>query len=111
MDEHPDLQVHYWLTIKDKQHVESTGPMFDPYGRRGGYGVDPYGRSGYGGVTTYNYQEGTLIVDLVTPSKDELVWRGSIVSALADSKEQNIEMVNRAIAKAFEDYPPKRKNP
>ena len=110
LDEHPDLQVHYWLTIKDKQRVESTGPMVDPYGRRG-YGVDPYGRRGYGVVTTYDYQEGTLIVDLVTPSKDELVWRGSIVSTLADSKEQNIEMVNRAIAKAFEDYPPKRKNP
>jgi hypothetical protein len=98
------------VTIKEKQRVESTGPMVDPYGRRG-YGVDPYGRRGYGVVTTYDYQEGTLIVDLVTPSKDELVWRGSIVSILADSKEENIDMVHRAIAKAFEDYPPKRKNP
>jgi len=103
LDEHPDLLVHNWVTIKEKQRIETTDPMVGPYGRRG------YG--GYGGVTTYEYEEGTLIVDLVTPIKDELVWRGSIVSVLANSKEKNIEMVNRAIAKAFEDYPPKRKNP
>ena len=110
LDEHPDLQVHYWVTIKEKQSVQSTGSMVDPYGRRG-YGGDPYGYRGYDGVTTYDYQEGTLIVDLVTPSKDELVWRGSIVSILADSKEENMQMVSKAIAKAFEDYPPKSKNP
>jgi hypothetical protein len=100
LDEHPDLRVHNWVTIKEKQRVESTTPMVGPYGRRG-----------YGAVTTYDYQEGTLIIDLVTPSKDELVWRGSIVSILSDSKEGNLEMVNRGIAKVFEDYPPKRKNP
>ena len=98
--EHPDLLVHYWVTIKEKQRVESTGPMVGPYGRRG-----------YGGVTTYDYEEGRLIVDLVTPSKNELVWRGSIVSILADSREENLYMVNEAIAKAFEDYPPKSKKP
>jgi hypothetical protein len=87
-------------TIKEKQRVESTGPMVGPYGRRG-----------YGGVTTYDYEEGTLIIDLMTPPKNELVWRGSIVSTLADSKEENMQMANKAIAKAFEDYPPKSKNP
>ena len=100
LDGHPDLLVHYWVTVKEKQRIESTGPMIGPYGRRE-----------YGNVSTYNYEEGTLIIDLATPSKDELVWRGSIVSILSDSKEANITMVNRAIAKAFEDYPPKRKNP
>ena len=111
MDEHPDLLVHYWVIIKDKQRVQSTGPMVGPYGGRIGYGGGPYGRSGQGGVTTVDYEEGRLIVDFVTPSHDELVLRGSIVSTLADSKEENIQVVNKAIAKAFEDYPPKRKNP
>ena len=100
LEEHPDLLVHHWVTVKDKQRVQSTGPMVGPYGRRG-----------YGEVTTYDYEEGTLIIDLVTPSKNELVWRGIIVSTLADSKEENMRMVNKAIAKAFEDYPPKSKNP
>ena len=100
LDGHPDVLVHYWVTVKEKQRLESAGPMVGPYGRRG-----------YGSVTTYDYEEGTLIIDLVTPSKNELVWRGSIVSTLADSKEENMQMVSKAIAKAFEDYPPKSKNP
>ena len=58
-------------------------------------------------VTTYDYTEGTLIIDLVTPAKKELVWRGTVVGTLTDSKEKNIQMANEGIAKAFEDYPPK----
>lgn len=100
LDGHPDLLVHYWVTVKEKQRIQSTGPM-----------VGPYGRGGYGGVTTYDYEEGTLIIDLATPAKNELVWRGNIVGIVSDSKEENMRMVNKGIAKALEDYPPKQKNP
>ena len=103
----PDLLVHYWIGMKEKQRVESTGPAVGMYGRRGPYG---YG-AGYSGVTTYEYTEGTLIVDLVTPANNELVWRGSIVGTLADSKEKNLQMAGEGIAKAFAEYPPKRANP
>ena len=103
----PDLLVHYWIGLKDKQRVESTGPAVGMYGWRGPYG---YG-AGYSGVTTYEYTEGTLIVDLVTPANNELVWRGSMVGTMTDSKEQNLKMAGEAIAKAFQEYPPKRANP
>jgi hypothetical protein len=105
-DEKADLHVHYWVGLKEKQRVESSGPSVGMYGRRGPYG---YG-AGYSGVTTYEYTEGTLIVDLVTPANNELVWRGTMVGTLADSKETNMEMAGKAIAKAFEEYPPKRAN-
>ena len=47
-------------------------------------------RTGYSGydvttVTTYEYQEGTLIVDLAESSKKDLVWRGTIVGSLGNS--------------------------
>jgi len=103
MDDHPDLLIHYWVGLQEKQRVDSTGPAVGAYGRRGGYGWG----AGYSGVTTYDYTEGTLIIDLVTPAKKELVWRGTVVGTLTDSKEKNIQMVNEGIAKAFEDYPPK----
>jgi hypothetical protein len=60
-------------------------------------------------VTTYEYQEGTLIVDLAESSKKELVWRATIVGTLGDSTEKNLEMVNKGVAKKFEDYPPAKK--
>src|SRR5215831_18487880 len=98
VDEHPDLLVHFWVGVKEKEVVESTGPMVGPYGGRG-----------YGGVTTYQYKEGTLIIDLMTPPKNDLVWRGNIVGILSKAKEENMQMVNQGISKAFEDYPPKGK--
>jgi len=74
------------------------------YGWRTGY-AGYYG----GGVTTYEYQEGTLIVDLAESSKKELVWRATIVGTLQDSPDRNVEMANKGVAKAFEDYPPAKK--
>ncbi len=103
LGDNPDLLVHYWVTLKEKQRVESTGPAFGTYGRRPGYGP---GGVGYSGVTTYEYTEGTLIVDLVTPANRELVWRAIMVSTLTDSREENFRTANEAIAKAFTDYPP-----
>jgi hypothetical protein len=107
LEDRSDLLVHFWVGVKDKQHVESTGVVGGgAYG--GGYGW----RTGYygGGVTTFEYQEGTLIVDLAESSKKELVWRATIVGMLGDSPEKNIEMANMGVTKAFEDYPPAKKN-
>jgi hypothetical protein len=97
-----DLLVHYWVTSKDKQNVQGMGPPVGYYGVRGGY----YG-AGYSGVTTYNYREGTLILDLIEPRKHQLVWRATMVAPLERSAEDNVELGNKAIAEAFEHYPPK----
>ena len=60
-------------------------------------------------MTTYEYEEGTLIVDLAESSKKELVWRATIVAILQGSQEKNFELVNKGVAKAFEAYPPAKK--
>ena len=90
-EEHPDLLVHYWVAVKEKMRVSGAGP---------------YWRGGMGGVSTYNYQEGTLIIDLLTPRQQDLVWRASMVGILADSKEDNHQMISKAMAEAFANYPP-----
>jgi hypothetical protein len=65
--------------------------------------------AGTGGVTTYEYQEGTLIVDLAESSKKELVWRATIVGMLGASPEENLEVASKGVTKAFEAYPPAKK--
>lgn len=106
LDQKPDVLIHYWLGIKDKENVQAMAPMMTPavggYGWRGSYG---YG-AGYSGVTTYEFREGTLITDMVEPVKNELVWRATVVANLEDSALENIELTNKAILKAFEGYPP-----
>jgi Domain of unknown function (DUF4136) len=105
VEDRSDLLVHFWVGVKDKQRVESTGMTTGPYGGRYGRGPGYYG----GGVTTYEYEEGTLIVDLAESSKNELVWRTTIVAILRGSPEENLELVNKGVAKAFESYPPAKK--
>ena len=50
---------------------------------------------------------GTLITDLVEPVKNELVWRATMVANLEDTAQDNIALVEQAIAKAYKNYPPK----
>ena len=104
LDQNPDLLVHYWMGIRDKQRIDTTAPSMGAYGWHGRYG---YG-AGYTGVTTYEYREGTLITDLIESSKNELVWRATVAGNLEDTPQENIELGNQAIAKAFEKYPPSR---
>jgi hypothetical protein len=126
VEERPDLLVHIFFGVKDKQRVQSTGMTPGLYGP--GYGAGPGyygGGTGYGrqveayqyqdgewepvklnGVTTYEERVGTLIVDLAHSSKKELVWRAVIRAALGDNLEENFKMANKGVAKAFKDYPP-----
>jgi len=109
MENRPDLYVHFWVGVKDKQSVQSTGmPGGVYYGGRYGWRAGYPGYYG-GDVTTYDYQEGTLIVDLAESSKKDLVWRATIVGTLKSSSEENLEMADKGVAKAFEDYPPTKK--
>ena len=105
VEDRSDLLVHFWVGVKDEQRVESTDMAGGPYGGRYGTGTGYYG----GSVITYEYEEGTLIVDLAESSKKELVWRATIVAILRGSPEENLELVNKGVAKAFEAYPPAKK--
>ena len=120
VEDRPDLLVHIFFGVKDKQHVQSTGMTPGLYGP--GYGWRPgyYGRQveayeyhdgewdrvNSNRVTTYEERVGTLIVDLAASSKKELVWRAVIKAALGDNLEENFQMANKGVAKAFKDYPP-----
>ncbi|HKT33493.1 MAG TPA: DUF4136 domain-containing protein [Nitrospira sp.] len=107
IDEPQDLRVHYWVGVQDKQRLESSGPTVGvARGPGGGYG---WGAGYGGGVTTYEYREGTLILDLIEPANKQLVWRATIIGTLQDSTKDNVELGNEAIAKAFENYPPSAK--
>jgi hypothetical protein len=89
----PDLMVYYSVAVREKlKKAWRTG-----YGWGARYG---------GGGTTYPYDEGTLIVDLVDPVKQQLKWRATIGAHLEDTAAGNLDLADRGIAEAFKDYPP-----
>jgi hypothetical protein len=70
-DGRSEFQLQYHVILKDRMKVRSY-----PYAHYG-YRSYPYGYGGaVGGVSSYNYKEGTLIIDIVDASTRQLAWRG-----------------------------------
>lgn len=99
----PNLHVRYWVGIKDKQQTQYYS---------GTYGSSYYGpywdgrwAPTYDRYVTYEYREGTLIVDLIDPTTKDLVWRAYVQQVLSnkDTSKKNAQI---NLKKAFQNYPP-----
>lgn len=96
-----DLGVHFAGYVVPKQQVFMTG-------RPGPYSYG-WGRTELGGQDTFDYREGTLIVDLIDVSKNQLLWRTRISEALtAGYSEENWKKTNQALTEAFKKLPSRR---
>jgi hypothetical protein len=105
----PDVLVIYHAGTQDKVDITDYGYSYGGYGRYGGAYGGPYGAGG-GGISTYNYTEGTLIIDIIDASTKQLAWRGSGTGVLDDnpSAQQITENINKAVAAILSQYPPKK---
>ena len=72
------------------------------------FGYDPWYRGGVSGVDVYEYDEGTLIVDIVDVAQKKLVWRGTARKTLSQNPdaEETTKTVDDVMAKLFADFPP-----
>jgi len=55
-------------------------------------------------VDVYQYREGTLLLMMVDPELDQVVWEGAAVGAVAGSPGE--EKIAKAVKRILEDYPP-----
>lgn len=75
-----------------------------------GYGYGPYwGR--YGGTSNIDvsqYDEGTLIIDVIDMNKKELVWRGTGTGVIDPNAtvEERTANINNAVAQILAQFPP-----
>jgi hypothetical protein len=99
----PQLLVVYHTGVQDKVQVTDYGYGYGPYG--GWYG------GGYGGVDVYQYQEGTLVLDLVDAASKQLVWRGTAQGVLDSNPnpEKLQEKINNIVGRMLQNYPPPTK--
>ena len=103
VDSNPDMWAVYSNSIHDQKQVVGTG-----------YGFGPGWGWGYWGPSTVNYntyvtRQGTLVVELADAKDKELLWRGSATDTISDNSNKNINILNKAVAKLFQNYPPKEK--
>ncbi len=95
-----DFRLNYHVTFKDK--LVGSGSDFGYFGRyrRGGFS------SGFN-WSVRQYQEGTIIIDIVDRAKDQLVWRGWMVSRNRDGNFDEAE-ITRAVNLILMRFPPGR---
>jgi hypothetical protein len=75
-----------------------------------GYGYGRYG--GFGGIhsttTVTEYQEGTLLIDVVDPTSKQLVWRGAGQARIREysTPDEREQRVKEAVKLILEKFPP-----
>jgi hypothetical protein len=107
MAQNPDLLIHFQGKVEEKTDIESTpAPMYGPgYGYRGWYGA-PYGGWGGSEVTTRRYNVGTLVMDVVDPAKQQVVYQGGISDVITkEMRENRNAMLDGAVIQLFARYP------
>jgi hypothetical protein len=100
-----DFVVIIQAGTKEKMQVTNYG--------YGGYGYGRYGRGwgGYGGQTdVYQYDETTLMIDLVDAEKKELAWRGTATGVVKNysNQEKMQAAIDKVVARILKDFPPQK---
>jgi hypothetical protein len=93
-----DLLITFEVSRQDRVRVTEQ----DTYGRR------RHGTWGTRRVDVYEYQEGTLLLDVIDPETEQLVWRGTATDVLARDRtpEQRMEKTREAVAAMLASFPP-----
>lgn len=100
-----DLEVAYYTSLSSQLRMYNSGWGYGwGYGPRWGYGYSYW--PGWNMTTVSTYLEGTIIVDVISREKNQLVWRGVVTSALS-KKSSSEEKINESITKVFADFPSK----
>jgi hypothetical protein len=106
-DANPDVLVNVVTYLKEKQQVTANTNY---YGYGGYYRPYAYGGGMASGTTTYNtynYHDGTLMVDVVDAAKKQLVWQGVGNKEIDKPSKDPDKVIPEAVAKIMASFPPK----
>ena len=103
----PDFLVVARTGSRDRTRVTSTPSRYG-----GGHG--PYGYrywDGGGGVDVYQYEEGSLVLDIVDAKTNKLLWHGVAKAVVPEGRkpEEITKLVNEAVEALMKDFPPEEK--
>lgn len=89
----PGLIMHYHFVLENRQVINP-----DPFGDYGSYWLNR-------NVNGYEFREGTLIIDLMDPKTNNLVWRGWAVGFLDEERpDQMGKQIKHAIQNIFAKF-------
>lgn len=105
--DNPDILVNSVVVVEEKVAV-TTSTNYYGYG---GY-YRPYGYWGYPSgastdVSTYEYKDGTMIIDIVDAKTEKLVWEGVGTKELKSNQKDPEEAIGYAVYKIMTNFPSK----
>lgn len=78
------------------------------WGGWGGYGYGGYGGVGVSTTSAQQIPMGNLIVVLVDPKLNQMVWRSNAKAELSDDQQGRAQQLQSAMAQMFQQFPPKK---
>ena len=101
VEEGGDLKVVIHTSTDTETHVTADNWGYGGYPRWGGWG-------GWGTTTVNvtNIAVGTLMLDMVDASSNQLVWRGVATDSIPKKSEKVERKIYEAVDKLFRHYPP-----
>ncbi|MCW8934757.1 MAG: DUF4136 domain-containing protein [Gammaproteobacteria bacterium] len=114
----PDFVIATHFGKENKIDITNWGYTYAPIGYYHGYGYRHPGNFGYagsyastGGVSVYEYEQGTLILDVVDAKTKKLIWRATAKAIIspASTPEKQTEKIRNAVHKILKNFPPKAK--
>ena len=103
-DVKPDCRITFYTTIEKHTELQDLGLA-------GGYyrhGWERSGKSGYAPVSIDEYEEGTLILDIIDTQSGQLAWRGAASRRLGHTAPEETQ-IQRSVAKILAEFPPAMK--
>ena len=110
--EAPDFLLAYHIAIDKKVSVTYLNDLYG-YGPGSGWNYR-HRRMYYGFPTTeavaYEYDQGTLLIDVVRADNKQLIWRGSATDEvyLDSSPEVREKRLRHAVKEIFKQFPPEK---
>lgn len=102
----PDFWVNYYFVGNNDI---SVGQLNDLYGYNLGLSWDDEYGTGKGIANTgHTFSSGTLIIDLLSPDGNRLIWRGSVPTSIetGNSYDENRKLLEKAVAVIMDSFPP-----
>ena len=99
----PDFLIAWQAAIEGKVDVTLVNGYY-------GYGYRGWGAGGGAQPVVREYDEGTLILDVIDAESRELVWRGVAQAKISQnsSPDQRGRKINEAVSKILANFPPER---
>ena len=104
VEQSSDFQVGFSIGVRIGLESAPSTSASVGYGRYGRYGGIGYGT----GTEVREYEEGTLVIDLIDPATGKLIWRGTAQARVSSdqSPESSTKRINEAVEKVLAQFPP-----